>query len=115
MNLPPRDYTPQEQIIADCLNEFGIRFEQQYDFFPYTTDFYIPDVNMVIEADGKYGHLTKRDVKRDIDLCTKHEVSYILHIKDFTKEKIGKTLWLGLNKLSEEENQLKQELPNELA
>jgi len=99
MNLLPRDYTKQENLIAECLDSFGLRYEQQYDFFPYTVDFYIPDINMVIEADGKYGHLSKRDVKRDVALVNIHEVLYILHIRDFTKERIKDTLWLGLNKL----------------
>ena len=99
MNLPAKDYTKQENLIADCLASLGLRYEQQYEFFPYTADFYIPEINMVVEADGKYGHLRKRDVKRDFALVNKHEVSYILHIRDFTKEKIKETLWLGLNKL----------------
>ena len=99
MNLLPKDYTSQENIIASCLSDFGIRYEQQYDFFPYTVDFYIPDIKMVVEADGKYGHLSKRDVKRDWDLVNKHAVEYILHIRDFTKERVENTLWLGLNKL----------------
>ena len=33
MTLPPRDYTSQENIIADCLSEFGLRYSQQYDFY----------------------------------------------------------------------------------
>ena len=100
MTLPPKDYTPQENIIAECLSEFGLRYEQQYDFWPYTADFYIPELNMVIEADGKYGHLSKRDVKRDLALGKQHNVKYILHIRLFTKKKIKETLWQGLNKLN---------------
>ena len=42
MNLPPRDFTKQENIIAECLDDFGLRYEQQYDFPPYTVDIYIP-------------------------------------------------------------------------
>ena len=99
MNLLPRDYTKQENIIAKSLSKFGIRYEQQYEFIPYTVDFYIPDLNMVIEADGKYGHLQKRDTKRDLDLVKNHAVEYILHVRDFTKERVESTLWLGLNKL----------------
>ena len=102
MNLPPRDYTKQENIIADCLSEFGLRYEQQAEFAQYTTDFYIPELCMVIEADGKYGHLRKRDIKRDLDLSKHTEIEYILHIRDFTKEKIKESLWQGLNKLEPE-------------
>jgi len=97
----PRDYTSQENLIAACLSDFGVRYDQQYDFSPYTVDFYISDLNMVIEADGKYGHLKKRDVKRDMDLVNHYEVGYILHVRDFTKERIKEILWLGLNKLEQ--------------
>ena len=99
MQVLPKDYTPQENLIAECLSEFGLRYEQQYEFWPYTTDFYIPELKMVIEADGKYGHLRKRDVKRDIDLGKHDDIVYILHIRLFTKERIKEMLWQGLNKL----------------
>ena len=52
MNLPPRDYTEQEQIIARCLDEFGLRYEQQAYYHPYIIDFYIPEIKMAVEADG---------------------------------------------------------------
>ena len=98
MNLLPKDYTLQENIIADCLSEFGLRYEEQYNFWPYTVDFYIPEIRMVIEADGKHGHLRKRDVKRDIFLSSLEEVEYILHVRQFTKKEIEDVLWRGLNK-----------------
>ena len=99
MNLPPRDFTKQENIIAECLDDFGLRYEQQYDFPPYTVDIYIPEINMVIEADGKYGHLQKRDSKRDVYITSTHNVKLLLHIKDTTKEKIKEILWQELNNL----------------
>ena len=48
----------------------------------YTADFYIPEIQMVIEADGIYGHLKKRDVKRDADIMRIYGVENILHIKE---------------------------------
>ena len=99
MNLPPKDYTKQENIIAECLDSFGLRYEQQSEFPPYTVDFYIPEIAMVVEADGKYGHLAKRDAKRDIYLGREDNIEYILHVKAFTKERIRETLWRALNKL----------------
>ena len=99
MTILPKDYTAQENLIAECLSEFGLRYEQQYEFGPYTTDFYIPELEMVIEADGKYGHLRKRDVKRDIYLSRNEGIQYILHIRLFTKKRIKEILWQGLNKL----------------
>ena len=97
----PKDYTSQENIIADCLSDLGLRYEQQADFAPYTPDFYIPEIKMIVEADGKYGHLRKRDVKRDIALSKHDEIEYILHIRAFTKKRIKETLWQGLNKLGD--------------
>ena len=97
--MRPKDYTRQENIIAECLSEFGIRYEQQYLFDPYIVDFWISDIKTVIEADGIYGHLRKRDVKRDQDLVNFGDIQYILHIKETTKKEIKEILWQGLNKL----------------
>ena len=47
---------------------------------------------MVIEADGIYGHLQKRDTKRDADLMRIYGIENILHIKDSTKEGVRDTL-----------------------
>jgi len=100
MNLPPRDYTEQELIIADCLDEFGLRYEMQVYFHPYVVDFFVPEILMVIEADGVYGHLSKRDKKRDGDLLSHDDIEYIIHIKEKTLENIKEKLWLELTKLS---------------
>jgi|TARA_A100001391_G_scaffold105891_1_gene70809 very-short-patch-repair endonuclease len=99
MNLPPRDYTEQEQIIARCLDEFGLRYEQQAYYHPYIIDFYIPEIKMAVEADGVYGHLSKRDRKRDKDLLSLEDIEYIIHIKETTLEKIRESLWQELTKL----------------
>ena len=99
MTILPKDYTAQENLIAECLSEFGLRYEQQYEFGPYTTDFYISELEMVIEADGKYGHLRKSDVKRDAYLSRNEGIQYILHIRLFTKEKNKELLWQELNNL----------------
>ena len=100
MNLPPKDYTKQENIIADCLDKAGLRHAPQYEIFPYTVDFYIPELKIVIEADGKMGHLKKRDKKRDAYLIEQFDVNYVLHIKEITKEKIEEKLWQELSKLN---------------
>ena len=101
MNLPPRDYTDQENLIARCLDEFGLRYEQQAYYHPYIVDFYVPELKMVIEADGVYGHLGKRDRKGDKDLESIEDIEYIIHIKEKTLEKIKDILWLELTKLSQ--------------
>jgi len=99
MMILPKDYTAQENIIAECLSELGLRYEQQADFAPYTPDFFIPEISMIIEADGKYGHLRKRDVKRDMALIKHEDIEYILHIRDFSKKQIWKQLLKAMAKL----------------
>ena len=100
MNLLPRDFTEQENLIAECLDEFGIRYEQQLEFYPYTTDFFVADIKMVIEADGFYGHLQKQDAKRDEYLLKHKNIDYVIHIKEKTLQEIKDKLWLELNKLN---------------
>jgi very-short-patch-repair endonuclease len=96
----PRDYTDQENIIASYLSEWGIRCETQAPFPPYTVDFYIPELSMVIEADGVYGHLGKRDRIRDRKLIETGDIQIVLHCKETTKGKIKEFLWRELNKLA---------------
>ena len=92
MNSPPKDYTKQENLIAEELSRLGLRYDQQVEVYPYTVDFFIPELGMVIEADGIYGHLRKRDTKRDADLMRIYGIENILHIKDSTKEGVENTL-----------------------
>ena len=96
----PRDYTKQENLIADQLSEFGLRYDQQVPINQYTADFFVPELGLVIEADGVYGHLRKRDAYRDSEIMRIFGIENILHIKDTTKEGIKATLWQALNKLS---------------
>ena len=97
----PRDYTVQENLIAECLSTFGLRYDQQYSFFPYTVDFWISELHLIIEADGVHGHLQKRDKMRDLDLMEQTSVEWVLHITSTTKQAIKEELWQGLSKLSE--------------
>ncbi len=96
MNLRPKDYTKQEQLIAAELSRLGLRYDQQVEMYPYTADFFVPELGMVIEADGIYGHLQKRDIKRDADLMRIFGIENILHIKDSTKEGVRDTLCQAL-------------------
>ena len=97
MRYLPKDYTKQEQLIADELSELGLRYDQQVDVYPYTIDFFVPELGLVIEADGVYGHLRKRDVIRDADLMRIFGIENILHVKDSTKEGVKNTLCQALN------------------
>ena len=101
MQLPPKDYTAQENLIAKCLSNFGVRYDQQYEFFPYTVDFFLPELDMIIEADGIHGHLNKRDSKRDFALKTTYssQEKHVIHIKDVTYSKISAALDEALEKV----------------
>ena len=92
----PRDYTPQENLIADVLSEFGLRYDQQVPVNQYMLDFFVPEIGLVIEADGVYGHLRKRDMRRDSEIMRVFGVSNILHIKDNTKKGVHDILCRAL-------------------
>lgn len=98
MNLPPKDYTKQENIIAQILDEFGLRYEQQYPLSKYILDFYIPEIKMCIEADGIYGHFKRRDVERDTKLMEYPIIKSILRIDGTIYPEIKETIWQALNK-----------------
>ena len=84
----PRDYTKQEQLIAEELSEFGLRYEQQVDIYPYTVDFFVSEIGLIIEADGVYGHLRKADKIRDDNLLGLEDINSVVHISSSTKVSI---------------------------
>ena len=96
MRFLPKDYTDQEQLIAEELSELGLRYDQQVPIQSYTVDFFVPELGLVIEADGVYGHLRKRDTYRDSELMRIYGISDILHIKESTKEGVQDTLCRAL-------------------
>jgi len=89
--LKSRDFTVQENYIAEILTDLGLRYEQQYSIGSRTVDFYLHEIQSVIEADGVYGHLRKADRKRDSELMSLG-VKDIFHIRDTTKPQILDTL-----------------------
>ena len=60
----------------------------------------MPEVGLIIEADGVYGHLRKRDAYRDTEIMRVFGVENVLHIKDTTKQRIKDTLWQAFNNLT---------------
>ena len=88
---PPSDFTKQENIIAEVLSECGLRYKEQENIGKYYADFFVPELNTVIEADGIYGHLKKADLKRDNALID-FGVNQVIHISSSTKEKVKKEL-----------------------
>lgn len=101
MRYLPRDYTPQEKQLALAIENIGLRYVEQFEIYPYTVDFYIPDIKLVIEADGTYGHLSKRDKKRDAFLLESEDVDNIIHIKEKTEKEMKIKLWEALTILPE--------------
>ena len=89
--MKPRDFTVQENYIAEILTDLGLRYERQYSIGSRTVDFYLPEMKSVIEADGVYGHLRKADRKRDSELVSLG-ICDIYHVRDLTKPNILETL-----------------------
>lgn len=99
MNIPPRDFTSQEQVIGKVLSDLGLRYEEQYAVGYYTVDFYIPEISLAIEADGLYGHFRKRDLIRDTYLMHQDDVNNVLHITEVSYTKIKDEIWRALMNL----------------
>ena len=72
----------------------GLRYNEQEDIGPYTVDFWISELGMVIEADGLHGHFKNREIVRDTRLM--QDVEYVLHIKDTSYIKIKEVIWTAL-------------------
>tara|TARA_R100001244_G_C5077606_1_gene113046 strand:+ start:181 stop:381 length:201 start_codon:yes stop_codon:yes gene_type:complete len=61
-------------------------------------DFYLPEIEVVVEADGPFGHLAKRDAYRDGKLKDMG-IEDIWHFRENTLETIKGRLCLELNRL----------------
>lgn len=59
------EQTAIEKVVASVLDELGVTYETQKVFGHFVCDFYIPSVNLVIEADGDYWHNKPEVKKRD--------------------------------------------------
>ena len=99
--LLPKDFTKQEKIIANCLSKLGLRFTEQFNILKYTVDFWVPELSMVIEADGMMGHLRKADAIRDEALMDTMEVDvkYVIHITSTSPEPIMEEICQVLDNL----------------
>ena len=86
---PSKEYTKQENLIAECLDSLGIRYAQQISCGKYILDFVI-ESTIALEADGVYGHFSKREKERDLYVKTCY--NYIVHIESQSKKEIMKEL-----------------------
>lgn len=85
--MTPRDFTPQEELVAECLDEMGLRYLQQVEIGKYTVDFLLEN-NIVLEADGVFGHYRKSDRERDSELLNCDDILSVVHITEQEKEGI---------------------------
>ena len=93
--MPRKSHTLQENLIARVLDEVGLRYTWQTPVGKYVPDFIITEMDVIIEADGPFGHLAKRDIKRDADLI---EMGFneVWHLKEKTYKDIKDRLWQEL-------------------
>ena len=98
-----KDFTPQEELTAELLTSFGIRFEQQWSVpgTNYSADFYIEELMMVLECDGPIGHLKKADAERTINILASapHMVSQVARVDAMTKTGLREQIWQVLMEL----------------
>ena len=83
------------------MSNLGLRYAEQFNILNYTVDFWVSELNMVIEADGQMGHLRKADAKRDAALLAGQEiqVSQVVHISATDVHVIMEELCQVLDKL----------------
>jgi very-short-patch-repair endonuclease len=100
--MPASEDTPQERLVARVLNDTGLRYIDQHPIDRFFVDFWIPEINTVVEADGIYGHFRKRDRMRDTILI-ESGVARIWHVKSQTLKGIEEEIWQALKALETEE------------
>ena len=88
LNWIPTEFTRQEIIVSECLDELGLKYAQQVSVGKYVLDFVI-EGSIVLEADGIYGHFRRRDKKRDEEIMRINSCyNRIVHIKSQSKSDI---------------------------
>lgn len=97
--------TRSERIMEQLLNKFKISNEKQKIFFYgekeeyfYLADFYLPDLGIVIEVDGKY-HNTPEQQKRDFYKDEHYTKTLKLKLLRITNEKLSSTRHKALKTL----------------
>lgn len=90
MPIKPRDLTQQEIITQKLLQQWGIRYQNQYIIGKYTVDFFLPSMNLALEIDGIFGHSKQADKNRDKELLK--TVTSVVHIKETDQKGIEKHL-----------------------
>lgn len=50
------DSSSLEDIVADAMDAYGVRYVRQHTIGPWVFDFYVPDSELLIEVNGMYWH-----------------------------------------------------------
>lgn len=95
--MPYRNGTKQEKLVQRCIEELGLRYVEQAKFGPYEVDFLLTELDVVVEADGPFGHLAKRDARRDQDLIDMG-IAEVWHFREKTLKDIKERLCQELNR-----------------
>lgn len=94
--VTPKDYTNQEKLCAKILTSMGLRYQEQMEFGRFTVDFYLPEIDVVVEVDGPYGHVRKADRERDAILEEDSKIWKVLHVKSTTQAKMEEEIREGI-------------------
>lgn len=62
--------TGLEREVREALTALGLSFSTQHAIGRYFLDFYLPDHQLAVEADGEFWHDAERDAKRDAFVLT---------------------------------------------
>ena len=95
--MPYRNGTTQEKLVQRCIEELGLRYVEQAKFGQYEVDFLLTELDVVVEADGPFGHLAKRDARRDQDLIDMG-IAEVWHFREKTLQDIKERLCQELNR-----------------
>jgi very-short-patch-repair endonuclease len=74
-----------------------LRYITQAKFGQYDVDFLLTELDVVVEADGPFGHLSKRDARRDQDLKDMG-IAEVWHFREKTLKDIKERLCQELNR-----------------
>jgi len=66
-----KSFTNIEVILYKVLDELLVQYEKQYPIHYWIVDAFIPESNLIIQADGEYWH-NKKDVKQRDDSSNKY-------------------------------------------
>ena len=91
--LAQRGHTTGPEIkVEQYVKSLGLDYEKQFPIGRYLVDFYIPEINLAIEADGAFWHQDQDvDINRDKEIIKQIDDISIIHIH-FTEKRFSKNI-----------------------